>query len=375
MDSLRRNLAEAVAAKLRTQLAEKSETEFLPGVRVLSKHFGVSVPIICQTLHILGNEGVLERGGDRKRWRLVKGKPDSGGEPSPARARNVIEPRSKKVIFLAAVPLGQESHSSVRIFASLLDRLADSGWDLVYRVEPFMDAKKPRRSWDELLDSTKPDAMIIYGGTPVIADWAAGKSFRCLFLGGNCGTSGLPMIAMKTSRMMTDAVTRLFASGHRRILFPLCGRLPAFVDRCREAALALNSRSAGDDAKVTVAESGYSGPEVIRDLLRRQWAVSPPDALILLDWQEFIAAIGFFNEAGIRIPRDLSVVMLSENTSMDWHLPTITHYHIPTNHFSKRITKWILEPDVMKSQHATLEIKATWVERQSVILRNRTKSE
>ena len=125
------------------------------------------------------------------------------------------------------------------------------------------------------------------------------------------------------------------------------------------------------ERKITIAESSYSGPEVIRDLLRRQWAVSPPDALILLDWQEFIAAIGFFNEAGIQIPRDVSLVMLSGNPSMEWHLPSITHYHVPAKQFAKQIAKWLLEDKTIKPHSSLLEIKIHWVEMQSVIPRNR----
>ena len=367
MDSLKKSLAEVVAAKLRGELTADRGTENIPGVRVLARKLGASVPIICQALHLLCKEGILERGGERRRWQRVTIPLDLRNHSLGDQESERSGTRPKKVMFLASAPLSREGSSSVEIFAALLDRLYASDWELIYRVEPFIHANKPRRSWSELLEFTKPDAMIVHGGTPIVAEWATKKSIRCLFLGGDCGTSSLPMIASRTANTLSDAATRLFACGHRRILFPLCGRLPNFVERCGKAAHLLGDR----ERNIIVAESSYSGPEVIRSLLRRQWALSPPDALILLDWQEFIAAIGFFNEAGIRIPRDVSLVMLSGNPSMEWHLPSITHYHVPANQFAKQIAKWLLEENTVKRHVGLLEIKAHWVEMQSVIPRFR----
>ena len=63
----------------------------------------------------------------------------------------------------------------------------------------------------------------------------------------------------------------------------------------------------------------------------------------MLDWREFVAASGFFREARVEIPRDLSVVMLSQNPIMDWHSPAITHFEHPVKLMARTVAKWVTE--------------------------------
>jgi DNA-binding LacI/PurR family transcriptional regulator len=117
---------------------------------------------------------------------------------------------------------------------------------------------------------------------------------------------------------------------------------------------------------VVVAESNYARPEVIVALLQRHWRKQPPDAIILLDWREFVAASGFFREADLVIPRDLSVVILSQNSIMDWHQPAITHFEHPVKLMARIISKWVTLGSLHYSPEPMIEVRARWVEGASV---------
>ena len=116
-------------------------------------------------------------------------------------------------------------------------------------------------------------------------------------------------------------------------------------------------------------ETAYSRPEVLVNLLRRQWRKQVPDAIVFLDWREFMAASCFFHEVGIVIPRDLSVVMLSQNANMDWHLPAITHFHHPVRSMAKIVAKWVAAGKDSPAILPTSEVRAKWVEGKSVATR------
>ncbi|WP_348223635.1 substrate-binding domain-containing protein [Luteolibacter sp.] len=361
-----KGLASSVARHLRLHPPPTDEDGTLPGVRVLAKTLGVSVPTVCKALRLLEKEQFLEAGGDRRKWRLTNSPSTLPLTPSPSPVR----PISGKLLFLTPQPLGGERFSGVEVFASLLDRLAPSGWEVMYRVQKFTEAKNPRRSWDQLLAVMNPQAIVVLGGTPVLATWAARQKCRTLFLGGDPGDTGLPVIAVKLAQMLEEAATRLLAMGHRRIMLPLCARQTSIVEKCRRVAAALSGPGRKSENPLLIVETGYMGPEVIVNLLRRQWKKAVPDAVIFLDWREFVAASSFFNQVGIVIPRDLSVIILSQNTAIEWHVPPISHFEHPVKMISRIIARWVVDEKTEGNPGTLTEVKALWNERQSVIARS-----
>lgn len=367
---VKKALVDEVAETLRERMAGGDLKGVLPGVRHLSRTLGVCVPTICRALHQLGAEGELIGGGKSRRWRVPENRAESGERTKPDAARSpaatVQTKRRARLLFLSALSLSHERHAGVEVFAELLDHLGNTGWEVMHRVENFASAVQPRKSWEKLLKLTKPDAIVALGGTPALANWLRDKGIRALFIGGDPAESGIPVVAVRISSMLHYALERLLSMGHRRILVPLCGRPPAFVARCHQAVAELSSQTKGRREDIVIAETTYARPEVIVDLLRRQWRKSPPDALIMLDSREFIAASGFFREAGVEIPRDLSVVMLSQNPVMDWHLPAITHFEHPVKLMARTIAKWVTQGRVSYSPEAFMEVRARWVDGQSV---------
>jgi hypothetical protein len=385
---LRNQLAEQVAEELRSRIHNGTLAGRLPGVRVLSRGIGVSVPTTCRALHLLAGDGLVT-GGDRRRWQVVNGARSGNGLPhpegsgvngsnrenspaaesrSPSQRLPAAERRTGRLLFLTSQSLSSERFNGVEVFAHLLDILGDKDWEVLHRVEKFATAKNPRQSWNQLAGGKKIDAWVILIGTPVIGRWAVSQGIPCLFLGGNAGNSGVPRLAVNFGAMLREALARLQSSGHRRILIPLWGRIPELVGRCREAARAVTETADLPAEAITIMESKYSGPEVVPPLLRRAWKKQAPDALVLLDWREFVAASAFFREADLAIPRDLSVIILSHNPNMEWHHPPISHFEMPVQQLARKIARWArqVKQNPSASRLAIKEIHARWVEGGSV---------
>jgi DNA-binding LacI/PurR family transcriptional regulator len=370
---VKKGLVDEVAEALRGRLESGELKGTLPGVRLLSKTLGVSVPTVCRALHQLEEEGALAGGGKSRRWRVPENRAESGERTKPEGIRAPggagRADRRGRLLFLSALSLSSERHAGVEVFAELLDQLGNSGWEIMHRVENYASAVQPRKSWEKLLKLTSPDAIVALGGTSALGGWLQDRRIRALFVGGDPGESGIPVVAVRTSTMLRYALERLLSLGHRRVLLPLCGRAPAFVAGCGRVVAetaALKNRRRED---LVIAETAYARPEVIVDLMRRQWRKDPPDALIMLDSREFLAASGFFREAGVAIPRDLSVVVLSHNPIMDWHLPAITHFEHPVKLMARTISKWVTQGRVSYAPEPLMEVRARWVDGQSVLPR------
>jgi DNA-binding LacI/PurR family transcriptional regulator len=294
---------------------------------------------------------------------------DGFSQKKPSPGGTIRKGNPGRLLFVSALPLSHERHSGVEVFAELLDQLGTKGWEVMHRVENFTSAKKPRRSWDELLRLAQPDAMVVLGGTPVLGMWAAERKIRSLFLGGDAGASGVPVLAVRVGTMLRHALGHLVGLGHRRIVMPLCGRSPGFVANCRSVAEETMIATGGGKDGIAIVETAYATPQVVVDLLRRQWRKQPPDALIFLDWREFVAASSYFVELGIAIPRDVSVVVLSQNATMAWHMPRITHFEHPVKPMARMISKWVTEGNKPPAPQGSIEVRARWVEGESVAAR------
>jgi DNA-binding LacI/PurR family transcriptional regulator len=128
--------------------------------------------------------------------------------------------------------------------------------------------------------------------------------------------------------------------------------------------------AAGQPAKcLMIVETPYTGPEVVANLFRRNWPKHTPDALVLLDWREFVAASAFLHASRVEIPRDVSVAVLSHNPAMAWHIPPISHFELPVRHMARIAAKWLAQGKLPHAGTGRQTVEARWIEGGSVARR------
>lgn len=362
--SVKKRLAISLAERIQAEIASKAVGERLQGLRLLAKRFGVSVPTVAEALHQLATVGVLEAGGDRRSWR-VKGDPAKTLRPSLSERKT-----RSRLLFLSALTLHDERFSGIEVHLELVDKLEPSGCEVVHRVIPFDRAHKPHASWNHLLRDARVDAVIVLEGTPTVAEWLRSKNIRALFIGGDSGQTSIQVLATSTPVMFGLAIRRLLESGHRKILVPLCGRPERFTKRCTEAIHDAIVATASEVDRLVIAESSYKGPDVLVNLLLKHWAWHSPDALVFIDWREFVAADSFLRAKGLVIPRDISVIILSQDPSMNWHFPALSHFDLPVRAIARAAARWANSGRLPKpSENGQILIAPCWIEACSVAVR------
>ncbi len=333
MKSIRKSSLTAETEKeLRTAILAGRFGATLPGFRVLAKVLGVSPPTVAEAVKALMAEGLVRSEGPRRRMAVV-----SGGL-----RRESSSPAHGRVLWFATSASFENAvHGSSEVLACLPELLAGTGWQVKHRILSYGHSESRTSQWDNMADAEMPDAMVAWTGRPALAEWALARGLRTLFLGGVRESFPIPMLAVKTAEMVDRAACELLGQGHRRLVLPMCNRAPDMVTSVR-GVLARRLKGGASAALDAAPVSSYEGGQVMEAMVEQALAERAPTGWIFFDWREFLAASCVFRDRGLAVPRDLSVIVLSHDPSMDWYRPRPAHFRFPLDRFGKGVAEWVL---------------------------------
>nr|WP_255519000.1 substrate-binding domain-containing protein [Luteolibacter marinus] len=318
---------------MKDELRKGRWQEKLPGTRVLALETGVSPPVMLAALRLLEQEGWLEGGGNRKAFRVVR-----RGDAGPA----VVEVKNRRVIFVTHADIGDLPHSTRRVIEVVRSQLLRRNWSVEIVTFDFLHAKRAHQSWDHLLPLDPAVPMIAVFGRPSIGEWAVRHKLRMLFLGGITGELPIPVVGVKSSLLVDEAMRRLTDLGHRQIVLPLCDRPPSFAASLMESVkLGLERVGVPYVSTYHTPQSDYQRPDVIWRMVDAAIARTPPTAILVLDWKELVTIACLLHQRGLRIPDDISIVLLNEQMEADWFFPKLACFRFPVQSLANQILRWI----------------------------------
>ncbi|MCW1921472.1 substrate-binding domain-containing protein [Luteolibacter arcticus] len=346
MESLRRiTLADQTEAALREAIRDGRFGERLPGFRPLAKALSVNPVTVAEAVARLVEDGTLLSDGPRKKFRI------------PQAGRGAKQTARRKVLYLTAEPLHEMRTVALEILSQLL--LERPEWDVRHRTTGHgNDARPDRRRWDGLLKSEEARHLVVFGGRPDIAKWSLDRGVPAYFLGGDTGRLAVPMLGVNAADMLSQVMGKLMDLGHSRICQLMCGLPEGFCQRQRNSmAECLEERGLPFVPNYHAPIIPRSDPEDLAAALARVIKVRPPTALVLFDWEHFIIASCVLRDHGLRIPKDISIAMLSQDRMMEWHLPRIAHFKYPVVQVARTLTKWIETPPENLHMHVSLPLE------------------
>ncbi len=350
------NLADLAAEQVLAELRRGTWTGRLPGVRALSAWLRISPPTLARALRLLVERGVLEDMGPRRRYRI------SGIESALAAASEAVARRH--LLILNHQPLSLIANATRDVIERIVADASAAGWTIGYEIIDFFNARRPRRSWDEMMAALRPDATIGVFGRPVLADWAAARGHRMMFLGGVSENDRVPVYAMRLTELLRPALRKLIAAGHRRICMPLCERAPAFNERLvRMMAAEFAKTGLPFVERINTPQTGYAGPEVTHRLVVQALERDRITGWVFIDWREYIAAQGIFHRRGVLIPEDASVIVLVGEAVTRWHHPPLCHFATPVEALTRQVLHWL---ENFSDSHAGRSFAGEWVDGESI---------
>lgn len=322
--------AEQAEKAIEDSIASGKWGEFLPSYRKLSEWLGLSCPTVAQAVARLVKRGLLVSLGKRQRFRIA----------SKYTKRTATKPqRHLLAVFPQVGDVADEDNR--RLIIQAVRRATKEGWECTDYGVDYTDAKSVKQRWDQLLEC-RPTHLLAAPGTRHLATWAHRNGLTAAFIGGQTIRSehGIT-IGVRVADVLLDCATRLHRLGHSRILAPYWGEMPGIAGFSAEIlAKACNTRSDRLLAEGWVAQWQPSTPKAQREQLAHSMAKLRPTAIICAFSRDYLLAIQCAEAAGLKVPRDLSLVTLTPSADMDWLSPVPSYYKVDESTLIDAVDLW-----------------------------------
>lgn len=235
----------------------------------------------------------------------------------------------------------------------LLTRIAEfwrSSGGAIHRVTGDMvRSRHPQSQMTRWIQQTAADCLLLH--TPP-APWVHAANDCGLpnySLGGDIGgASG--RISYSFHSVIGFVKARLKEAidiGHRRILVAIGGpvdheRIKELIEASLSPMLLEHRRqSEGPPLDVAIGFPDAAGPEACYRWWPRILTDKQPTLVILVGVFEAVSLHEYCHRTGIRMPRDLSMVVMSDTPILEWLNPAPTRYRYPTDKALEHFRRWV----------------------------------
>jgi len=327
---LKSRLAERVREALRAEIRQGHWRGELPPERRLAQEFEVSRPTLHMALRALQKEGVVQT-SPRHPWRVAHQAPH--GTVTAARRPEVMLLRYTRVkpdladLSLVTEPLRQKMHQL--------------GYALKI-MDPFARGLK---NMDRILSAFdrehRPAFYVLLSVPPQAHRWFVQRGIPAAVSGSREPDVPLPALDMDNEVVMRHATQYLLRRGHRRIAFfnvPIVAGGAAVQEKVfRDTCAAWPT----GDVEARLITSPVR-PVAVADAVRRAFLRrGRPTALIASDAEQVLGVYSTLATLGLRIPRDVSVLVFGHCPFMDFLNPLPTCYRVSWDQWANRIARVI----------------------------------
>lgn len=335
MSAIRRvSVLDQTAEHLREGLRSGRWRGDLPGVLRLAAECDVSKGAMRGALRLLEKEGLLSAGRAGGRRTVLAGRAAVPAEGARTQTRTL------RVAILLQIPLHEESAPLNQMLRDIQRDLEAAGHAVAFAPKTQSELGFAPARIARLVAATPADAWVVPAAPRAVLEFFAAQPLPVIALGGRSLGLGIASSGVDGTPAIGAATRRLLALGHRRLVFT-CDRAyrqppggPAVT--AYTTALAAYGIEAGDyhlpDFEPT--------PAGLRSLFESIFRVTPPTALILEEAGYAVAAFAFLARRGLSVPRDVSLVCLYPDTSLQWCDPPVAHLHYENAAVVQRVVRW-----------------------------------
>lgn len=212
-----------------------------------------------------------------------------------------------------------------------------------------------------MMAALQPRGVILYTVPPDFADEVARLQIPAIGIGTIC--PGIPTFNTAYSKLLVEAFTQARLAGHRRITAPIWGRVgDAMYERLTNALEEQFSEppvsfSRQYNLPLVDGETVQDQHAVLRDLFR----YTPPTCLILGGVNEYMSVASFCLQEGLRIPADLSVIVLSDDPMFEQSIFSIAHFVLYSDDMMTQAFHLLQEQMSGLQSNEQVELSPIWV--------------
>lgn len=317
----------------------------LPGIRVLGKRYKVSALTIKLALDHLEDLGIIAPAQPGKRRPV--------NQASLKRIAALQNKKENRILFLS--PAGQTNHLTLSIYKAF-HKLCNRENLFLRHVEIHQKPSEIRIQ----ITMARPRAIILYS----ISDGAAEvvSSLNIPTVGISTLSSCFPTFIISYSDLLLRAFQHAWKVGHHSISSPLWNAGNSLYEAWAtkldshfpEGASSFSRRY---NLPRFQGETAADYQAALRGLFR----YTPPTCLILFDLSHYLEASSFFLREGLRIPEDISVILLSNDPLLADIVPSVAHFVLFSDDMMKQAFHALREQMDGLESHGRTFFTPVWV--------------
>ena len=336
---------EQVVAHLRDEILHRTWIGLMPGGDRLAAELGVKRATVEVALQRLETEGLLQNRGRRRGREIVL---PEGPLDSP--------------LLRVKILLYEESDIYNEHIVGLGHQLELGGHQATHAARTQRDLHFDVKRVARMVEEDDADAWVILAGARPILEWFAARPVPAFALFGR--HSQLPIASITTVKppAVAEAVGRLVALGHRRIV------MLARDERRKPTIGKIELRFLEELERLGISTGAYNlpdwkdNPQGFQQCLNSLFHHTPPTALFLSEPVLLFAAQQYLLRKGIVVPRDVSLVVLEGHPAFEWFLPQVSHLHIDTRRCVPRVVQWVENVAKGKEDRRETLLRAEFIE-------------
>lgn len=350
----KKSIPEQFAEKLMSDILANKFGAMLPSVRELVGRYDLNPVSIHRGITLLVERGVLVNNGPRRRLSIAMRAPSK--EPCGCAQRGV--PCCRPLIFVGADP--SEVNSTLMMATHDIQQASRAnGGACVTVVVAELTAKAKAAAVRAALIEHKPTHVLLLYCDQEVYDLVAPRVDKVAFLGGVIASRKAVRLSADMTLLATAAFADLIKLGHRRFRLMMLGRPVGLAEKKM-----LKSFSRENEVE---AEGLFDGPLDMRAMKRALEASlrAGVTAFAFPRPEDFVLANAYFDLAGVRVPEDVSMVMLLSGPYDFMQAKQPAHFKIGKEGIISLVLGWF-EFEENRSERITRDAMKTYVRGKTV---------
>jgi DNA-binding LacI/PurR family transcriptional regulator len=354
----RLSIVDQCELELEKGVREGTWGRLLPGYRFLSETLGVSIPTVTRAAERLVQRGLLRSQGPRRALQVIAG---------PAGENPAAVTTTRGLMILLEKPWAELSPNTRAILEGCGEAAKANGMPVHYAHMAYVDAVRQRRSWDRVLKAHPCSHVLVTMGSDPVVEWAKERGLKVSLLGGATHHKEVPVFGVRLPELLAHALAELRRSGHERILVPCIGLQRLVAD----TVAAEVSRAMGVSAKqlahegLLIHEPAMENDAAVARVIRG-FRETGATAMLAINYRSYQLYATGMMQAGIRIPDDISTVLLMGDPEVTYIRPKPAHFEPPLEMIRTRVKRWLLKGVRSQAEIGGSWLKKAWREGQTV---------
>ena len=354
----RLSIVDQCEQELERGIREGTWGKLLPGYRFLSESLGVSIPTVTRAAERLVDRGLLMSQGPRRALRVLAG---------PAGDKPAAIPLARGLLILLEKPWDKLSPNTRTILEGCGEAAKANGMLVHYAHMSYVDAVRQRRSWERVLKAHPSSHVLVTMGSNLMVEWAQARGLKVSLMGGMTRHKEVPVFGVYLPDLLGHALTELRKRGHERVFAPCIG-----LQKMVQDTIAVGmSKATGVSAKDLIQEgllineppmdNDAAVARVIRGLRE-----SRATALVVANFRSYQLYVTGMMQAGIKIPEEVSVVLLMGDPEVAYLRPKPAHFEPPLELIKSRVRRWLMKGNCHSADLGRSWLANAWREGETI---------